>query len=87
MLYSTLIVAASAIAGASAQLLSNQTFNTPIPCCSVPASSVNATERSSWCEANINTCVNLCGGQAGIANNGNECDDASSPITPPSCSC
>jgi hypothetical protein len=36
---------------------------------------VNSTERSAWCEANINTCVNLCGGQAGIANNGNECDD------------
>jgi hypothetical protein len=84
MLYSTLIVAASAIAGASAQLLSNQTFQTPIPCCSVAASSVNSTERSAWCEANINTCVNLCGGQAGIANNGNECDDSTLQFT---CKC
>ncbi|KAH7072803.1 hypothetical protein BKA63DRAFT_51303 [Paraphoma chrysanthemicola] len=81
MLYSTLIVAASAIAGASAQLLSNQTFNTPIPCCSVAANTVNATQRSSWCEANINTCVNLCGGQAGIANNGNECSDTTLQYT------
>jgi hypothetical protein len=84
MLYSTLLVAASAIAGASAQLLSNQTFQTPIPCCSVSASSVPSDERSSWCEANINTCVNLCGGQAGIANNGNECDDTTLEYT---CSC
>jgi hypothetical protein len=48
---------------------------------------VNATQRSSWCEANINTCVNLCGGQAGIANNGNECSDVRSILTPPLRSC
>lgn len=72
MLYSTLVVAASAFAGlASAQ---NTTFNTPIPCCSVSANLVNATERSLWCEANSNTCVDICGGQGQIASNGNECD-------------
>ncbi|KAF2034712.1 hypothetical protein EK21DRAFT_97348 [Setomelanomma holmii] len=81
MLYSTLLVAASAIAGASAQLLSNQTFQTPISCCNVAASSIPSDERSSWCEANVNTCVNLCGGQAGIANNGNECDDTTLEYT------
>jgi hypothetical protein len=76
MLYSTLVVAASAFAGfASAQ--SNSTFNTPIPCCSVGAGQVPSSERSSWCEANVNTCVDICGGQANIASNGNSCDDVS----------
>jgi hypothetical protein len=76
MLYSSLVVAASAFAGlASAQ--GNTTFNTPIPCCSVGAGSVPSDERASWCQANINTCVNICGGESNIASNGNTCDDVS----------
>jgi hypothetical protein len=78
MLYSTLVVAASALVGfASAQ--SNTTFNTPIPCCTVPATSVPSDERSTWCQANVNTCVDLCGGQANIASNGNDCSDVCLP--------
>jgi hypothetical protein len=74
MLYSTLVVAASALVGfASAQ--TNSSFNTPIPCCSVPANTVDSDDRSAWCQANTNTCVDVCGGQGNIASNGNLCDD------------
>jgi hypothetical protein len=75
MLYSTLVVAASAFAGFASAQSANSTFNTPIPCCSVAAGQVPSSERSSWCEANVNTCVDICGGQANIASNGNSCDD------------
>ncbi|CAO2648800.1 Nn.00g097490.m01.CDS01 [Neocucurbitaria sp. VM-36] len=72
MLYSTLIVAASAFAGfASAQ---NSTANTPIACCTVPVTTVPESQRNEWCTANENTCVDLCGGQGEIASNGNECE-------------
>ncbi|QRC93553.1 hypothetical protein JI435_037690, partial [Parastagonospora nodorum SN15] len=83
MLYSSLVVAASAFAGlASAQ--GNSSFNTPIPCCTVPTGSVPSSEKSAWCEANVNTCVDICGGQANIASNGNSCDDSSLSFT---CKC
>jgi hypothetical protein len=76
MLYSTLVVAASAFAGvASAQNIQNMTFNTPIQCCSVPANNVPQSMRRDWCTANEHTCVDLCGGQAQIASNGNSCED------------
>ncbi|KAF2134249.1 hypothetical protein P153DRAFT_307284 [Dothidotthia symphoricarpi CBS 119687] len=72
MLYSTLVVAASAFAGlASAQ---NTTYSTPIACCTVAAGSVPTDQKTEWCNANQNTCVDLCGGQGSIASNGNECD-------------
>ena len=72
MLYSTIIVAASAFAGfASAQ---NTTYNTPIACCSVAANTVSQDDRQTWCRANGNTCVQLCGGQSKLASNGNKCD-------------
>ncbi|KAH7391918.1 hypothetical protein BKA66DRAFT_510485 [Pyrenochaeta sp. MPI-SDFR-AT-0127] len=74
MLYSTLIIAASAFASfASAQ---NSTQNTPIPCCTVPVTSVPEDSRDEWCNANENTCVELCGGQGRIASNGNECESS-----------
>jgi hypothetical protein len=79
MLYSTLLIAASAIAGASAQLISNGTnYGTPIPCCTVPASSLDEDRREAICEAQKNTCSELCGGPSRIGPNGNECDDVSS---------
>jgi hypothetical protein len=46
-------------------------------CCSVSPSLVDQDDRSLWCQANINTCVDLCGGQANIASNGNECTPVS----------
>jgi len=74
MLYSTLIVAASAFAGfASAQNASSQ-YQTPIPCCSVDPNSVSQNDRQTWCTANQNTCVELCGGQGKIASQGNTCN-------------
>ncbi|KAH7401933.1 hypothetical protein DE146DRAFT_651987 [Phaeosphaeria sp. MPI-PUGE-AT-0046c] len=82
MLYSTFVVAASALVGlASAQ---NTTLNTPIPCCTVSPNLVNATERSLWCEANSNTCVDICGGQGQIASNGNNCEPTTLKYT---CKC
>jgi hypothetical protein len=84
MLYSTVIVAASAFAGAaSAQMIQNATFSTPIPCCSVQANTVPADQRALWCQANKETCVDLCGGQGQIGSNGNECSDVST--APPLC--
>jgi hypothetical protein len=83
MLYSSLIVAASAFAGFASAQNSTTNFNTPIPCCSVSAGAVNSTLRSSWCEANTNTCVDICGGQSQISSNGNECDDVSSLLLLP----
>ncbi|KAI8936026.1 hypothetical protein NX059_007528 [Plenodomus lindquistii] len=70
MLYSTIIVAASAFAGFAAAQNS-----TVIPCCTLPATQIPADDRSSMCNANQNTCVELCGGLGDIASNGNECDD------------
>lgn len=69
MLYSSLIVAVSALAGfAAAQ------NNTVIPCCTVPVNNVPESDRQDWCNAQENTCVDLCGGQGEIASNGNTCD-------------
>ncbi|KAF2854545.1 hypothetical protein T440DRAFT_387890 [Plenodomus tracheiphilus IPT5] len=72
MLYSTIIVAASAFAGFAA---AQNNSNTPIPCCTLPATQIPAEDRSTMCNANQNTCVELCGGLGDIASNGNECDD------------
>jgi hypothetical protein len=74
MLYSSLIVAASALAGfASAQTSNSSAPDTIIPCCSVPANQVPQNQREGWCSAQRNTCVELCGGRGEIANNGNDC--------------
>ncbi|KAF1943443.1 hypothetical protein EJ02DRAFT_453346 [Clathrospora elynae] len=80
MLYSTIIAAASAFAGFAAA----QNVTTPIPCCSVAAGTVPSDQRDAWCQANQNTCVELCGGQGDIASNGNSCDSTSLDF---SCKC
>lgn len=83
MRYSTLFVAASALAGFAVAQNSTQ-YNTPIPCCSVTPSSVDQNDRQSWCQANQNTCVELCGGPGQLSSNGNQCDPVrGSPL--PSC--
>ncbi|KAF3005926.1 hypothetical protein E8E13_009863 [Curvularia kusanoi] len=48
--------------------------NTVIPCCTVPVSQVPQDTRQEWCNAQENTCVDICGGQGQIASNGNNCD-------------
>lgn len=70
MLYSSLIVAASAFASFAAA----QNVSTPIPCCTVPANTITEDNRTAMCNANQNTCVELCGGVSDIASNGNQCD-------------
>lgn len=72
MLYSTIIVAASAFAGFAA---AQNNSDTPIPCCTLPATQIPEEDRATMCNANENTCVELCGGLGDIASNGNECDD------------
>jgi hypothetical protein len=74
MLYSSVIVAVSAFAGLAAA----QSNSTVIPCCSVAINTVPEDQRQSWCDAQENTCVDLCGGQGDIASNGNTCDAVSS---------
>ncbi|KAH3954472.1 hypothetical protein HBI25_016090 [Parastagonospora nodorum] len=57
--------------------MASQNFDTPIPCCNVSPASVPADDKSSWCQANVNTCTEACGGQGQIATNGNSCDPTS----------
>ena len=83
MLYSTIIVAASAFAG----FASAQNSSTPIPCCTVPATSIDSSDRDALCNANQNTCVELCGGLGDIASNGNQCDSVSHVLANSSRSC
>ncbi|KAF2710522.1 hypothetical protein K504DRAFT_378126 [Pleomassaria siparia CBS 279.74] len=79
MLYTTVLVAVAAISGfASAQ------NSTAIPCCSVPASSVPQAQRTAWCQAERNTCPEVCGGLGKVASNGNTCDDTTLNYT---CTC
>lgn len=73
MLYSTIIVAASAFAGFAAA----QNASTPIACCTLPATQIDSSDRDAMCNANQNTCVELCGGLGDIASNGNQCDSVS----------
>lgn len=68
MLYSSFIFAA-ALAGFAAAAQND----TVIACCSVPVDDVPLSTRQSWCNAQENTCVELCGGQGDIASNGNDC--------------
>lgn len=77
MIYSTLIVAASAFASFAAA----QNVSTVIPCCTVAASTIPADDRAAMCNANENTCVELCGGLGAIASNGNNCDDVRSLLS------
>lgn len=53
--------------------------STSLPCCSVATNLVPEDKRQSWCDAQENTCVDICGGQGQIASNGNECDAVSLP--------
>ncbi|KAI4663859.1 uncharacterized protein J4E78_004278 [Alternaria triticimaculans] len=74
MLYSSIIVAASAFAGLASAQNSTGSYNTPIPCCSVDPGSVPQDDKQAWCNANQNTCVSACGGQSSVASQGNNCN-------------
>jgi hypothetical protein len=80
MLYSSIIVAASALAGFASAQNATGSYDTPIPCCTVDAGSVPQDDKQTWCNANQNTCVELCGGQGSLASNGNQCDAVSTSI-------
>ena len=77
MLYTTGLIAVAALTGfASAQ---NTTI---IPCCSVPATQVPLDQKTTWCQAERNTCPELCGGLGKIATNGNTCDPVRLSLNP-----
>lgn len=87
MLYSTLLAAFSATLVAAQS--SNSTSGLTLPsgvsqCCSVNANSVPADEKTAWCDAQENTCPEICGGQGQIATGGNECDTSTLQFT---CKC
>lgn len=56
--------------------MASRNFDTPIPCCNVSSASVPADDKSSWCQANLNTCTDVCGGQGQAS--GNTCN----PVSP-----
>jgi len=76
MLYSTLLLAATALTG----LVAAQNFT---QCCTLPTLPPVAT-RQTWCRAEQNTCPELCGGIGQLANDGNLCDSTALTYT---CQC
>ncbi|KAF2109004.1 hypothetical protein BDV96DRAFT_503596 [Lophiotrema nucula] len=58
MLYATLTVAFATLAS----FVNAQLPNNIQPCCTISPNSVNSTVRESWCQAQKNTCPQICGG-------------------------
>jgi hypothetical protein len=82
MLYSTLIVATAAFAGFAAAQNSTGDLPTGFPACCTPQTAPNSTVKEEWCNANQNTCVDICGDEGDIATQGNNCDDVSLTTAP-----
>lgn len=47
-------------------------LTTVVPCCTLPVGNISLSTRQTWCNVQLNTCVDLCGGQGQTA--GNSCD-------------
>ncbi|KAF1971407.1 hypothetical protein BU23DRAFT_555948 [Bimuria novae-zelandiae CBS 107.79] len=78
MLYTTLLAASAVFSGLVAAQNSTSNLQLPNgiqPCCKVDANRVPQNQRSTWCNAQQNTCPEICGGQGQIAAGGNNCDD------------
>ncbi|PSN60619.1 hypothetical protein BS50DRAFT_506222 [Corynespora cassiicola Philippines] len=89
MLYSTLLVAAATLSSfAWAQDSDSPDSNITYPavgaCCNVSANDIPQSLRTSWCQAQENTCPEICGGLAQVANSGNNCDETTLNYT---CNC
>jgi hypothetical protein len=74
MLYSSLLLAASALTGLVA---AQQNYTTYTECCTIDPNSVDSKLRQDWCRAQLNTCPELCGGIGKLASGGNLCDPVS----------
>jgi hypothetical protein len=78
MLYTSLLAAAAAFSGlVSAQ---NDTTGLPSsigPCCTVDANTIPQAKKESWCQAETNTCPDVCGGPSQVAGDGLKCDPVS----------
>lgn len=77
MLYSTFV--AAALAGLAAAQNASSSLPTNFPECCKPPTSPNSTVSQQWCNANTNTCVQICGDTSKVAPNGNSCDSVRSP--------
>jgi hypothetical protein len=56
-------------------LIHAQSAELPIPCCDANPAAVPPNDRTLWCNANMNTCVDACGGPVRIRSDGNQCND------------
>lgn len=82
MLYSAFV--AAALAGLAAAQNATSNLPTNFPECCTPPTAPNSTVSQQWCNANTNTCVQVCGDQSKIAPNGNSCDPKTLDFT---CKC
>lgn len=78
MLYSTFVVAA-AFAGFAAAQNASSSLPPNFPACCKPPTAPNSTVAQEWCNANTNSCVDICGDTSKIAPNGNSCDSVRLP--------
>jgi hypothetical protein len=77
MLYSALLVATTAFAGFAAAQNSTGSLPDGFPQCCTPQTAPNMTTKQEWCNANTNTCVEICGTDADVATQGNVCSAVS----------
>ncbi|KAF1998085.1 hypothetical protein P154DRAFT_268256 [Amniculicola lignicola CBS 123094] len=73
MLYSALLV----VAATFSSFVSAQNTSAG-PCCNVSSTLVPQNLRSDWCEAQRNTCPEICGGYGKLKSGGNTCDPVGS---------
>jgi hypothetical protein len=75
MLFTSLLVAAATLSSfASAQ---NETSNLPPgiqPCCTVDPNVIDDSLKTQWCQAQRNTCPEICGGVNQLSRSGQTCD-------------
>jgi hypothetical protein len=81
MLFTSFLVAASALSGFVAA--QNNETNKNLPpgindCCTVDANLVPKDKKQQWCQAQRNTCPDLCGGIPELAKDGQDCNQVGS---------
>ncbi|KAF1946278.1 hypothetical protein EJ02DRAFT_318206, partial [Clathrospora elynae] len=84
VMYLSILVITALLALIASVGSQNTSYDTPIPCCSVPVNSVPADQRASWCVAQENSCFELCGDQGSLSSKVNVCDDTTLDFT---CKC
>lgn len=78
MLFTSLLVAASALSSfVAAQNTSSKLPPTIQDCCKVDANLVPDDKKKAWCQAQRNTCPEICGGVNQLAAEGQDCNQVS----------